>query len=345
MIEYSFDLTVIWAVLISVAVVGYVVLDGFDLGIGMLFSAFPGRRDRDVMMNSIAPVWDGNETWLVLGGGGLLAAFPLAYAVILPALYLPVIVMLLALVFRGVAFEFRWRTTRWRGVWDVAFIAGSGIAAFAQGVTLGGLLQGIAIDDTGRAFAGGAFDFVSPFTFVTGIAVMIGYMLLGSTYLVMKTTEELQDKARRIAWIMGIGTVASIVLVSLFTPYLDAQYFDRWFTFPNILGAGLPVGGVAVPGAGAAGGGGRHLRPFQKPDGASPRIPAVSLFARALRPVAHWARSLDVALCRPDPHHHLGRGGARDQPEIHAGRRRHPPADHHCLYGLCLLGVSREGRS
>ena len=236
MIEYSFDLTVIWAVLISVAVVGYVVLDGFDLGIGMLFSAFPGRRDRDVMMNSIAPVWDGNETWLVLGGGGLLAAFPLAYAVILPALYLPVIVMLLALVFRGVAFEFRWRTTRWRGV---AFIAGSGIAAFAQGVTLGGLLQGIAIDDTGRAFAGGAFDFVSPFTFVTGIAVMIGYMLLGSTYLVMKTTEELQDKARRIAWIMGIGTVASIVLVSLFTPYLDAQYFDRWFTFPNILGAGL----------------------------------------------------------------------------------------------------------
>lgn len=239
MIEYSFDLTVIWAVLISVAVVGYVVLDGFDLGIGMLFSAFPGRRDRDVMMNSIAPVWDGNETWLVLGGGGLLAAFPLAYAVILPALYLPVIVMLLALVFRGVAFEFRWRTTRWRGVWDVAFIAGSGIAAFAQGVTLGGLLQGIAIDDTGRAFAGGAFDFVSPFTFVTGIAVMIGYMLLGSTYLVMKTTEELQDKARRIAWIMGIGTVASIVLVSLFTPYLDAQYFDRWFTFPNILGAGL----------------------------------------------------------------------------------------------------------
>ena len=247
MIEYSFDLTVAWAVLISIAVVGYVVLDGFDLGIGMLFAAFKARRDRDVMMNSIAPVWDGNETWLVLGGGGLLAAFPLAYAVILPALYLPIIVMLLALVFRGVAFEFRWRTTRWRGVWDIAFIAGSGIAAFAQGVTLGGLLQGVAVDETGRAFAGGAFDFFSPFTFVTGLAVMAGYMLLGSTYLVMKTTGDLQDKARRIAWMMAIATVGFIVLVSLFTPYLEAQYFERWFSFPNILGAGLvPLAVAAV---------------------------------------------------------------------------------------------------
>src|SRR6201986_2093535 len=139
----AIDIATVWAFIIAFAVFVYVVMDGFDLGLGILFPLFPKKADRDVIMNSVAPVWDGNETWLVLGGGGLMAAFPLAYAVLMPALYTPMIVMLLGLVFRGVAFEFRWRSRRERNLWDIAFAGGSWIAALAQGVALGGILQGI----------------------------------------------------------------------------------------------------------------------------------------------------------------------------------------------------------
>jgi len=234
-VEPSVDLTVIWALLIAFSVFAYVVLDGFDLGLGMLFALFPARRDRDVIMNSVAPVWDGNETWLVLGGGGLLAAFPLAYALILPALYAPLIAMLLALIFRGVAFEFRWRTERWRGVWDFAFIGGSALAAFAQGVALGALLQGIAVDEARRVYDGGWWDWLSPFSIVTGLAVMTGYMLLGACWLVVKTGGALEDRARRLAWIFGFATIGFIVLVSVLTLFLEPAYFDRWLGWPNIV--------------------------------------------------------------------------------------------------------------
>ncbi|MBU2957285.1 cytochrome d ubiquinol oxidase subunit II [Paracoccus sp. 1_MG-2023] len=227
---FSFDLTVIWAFVIAFAVLVYVVLDGFDLGLGMLFAAEPESEDRDVMMNSVAPVWDGNETWLVLGGGGLFAAFPLAYSLILPALYAPIIAMLLALIFRGVAFEFRWRTKRWRGVWDLAFIGGSGMAAFAQGVTLGGLLQGITIDKAARSYAGGWWDWLTPFSVMVGLAVMAGYMLLGATWLVMKTEGRLRDRMRARAWVLGLATVLFIGAVSLWTPFLQDGYYSRWFT-------------------------------------------------------------------------------------------------------------------
>ena len=230
-----FDLTFVWGFLIALAVLIYVVLDGFDLGLGMLFAVEPERRHRDVMMNSVAPVWDGNETWLVLGGGGLFAAFPLAYALILPALYAPIIAMLLALIFRGVAFEFRWRTERWRGVWDVAFIGGSAVAALSQGIALGGLLQGITIDKAARAYAGGWWDWLTPFSVTVGLAVMVGYMLLGATWLVMKTDGELQDRMRSRAWILGIATVAFIGVVSLWTPFLQEGYFVRWFAGTRIL--------------------------------------------------------------------------------------------------------------
>lgn len=226
----SFDLTFVWAFLIALSVLVYVILDGFDLGLGMLFAAERNREDRDVMMNSVAPVWDGNETWLVLGGGGLLAAFPLAYALILPALYAPIIAMLLALIFRGVAFEFRWRTERWRGVWDMAFIGGSAVAALAQGIALGALLQGIEIDKAARAYSGGWWDWLTPFSLTAGVAVMVGYMLLGSTWLVMKTTGGLQERMRRRAVLLGIATVGFIGLVSLWTPFLQEGYYSRWFT-------------------------------------------------------------------------------------------------------------------
>ncbi|MDA8870175.1 cytochrome d ubiquinol oxidase subunit II [Rhizobiaceae bacterium] len=224
-----FDLTFVWAFLIAFAVFVYVVLDGFDLGLGMLFAIEPERRSRDVMMNSVAPVWDGNETWLVLGGGGLFAAFPLAYALILPALYAPIIAMLLALVFRGVAFEFRWRTERWRGVWDLAFIGGSVLASFSQGVALGALLQGIQVDKAARAYSGGWFDWLTPFSLTVGAAVVVGYMLLGATWLVMKTDGPLQERMRARAWILGIATVVFMGIVSLWTPFLQDGYFSRWF--------------------------------------------------------------------------------------------------------------------
>lgn len=228
-----FDLAFIWAGLIAFAVLVYVILDGFDLGIGILYPFARSEKDRDLMMNSVAPVWDGNETWLVLGGGGLFAVFPLAYAIIMPALYMPITIMLLALVFRGVSFEYRWRTVRWKEFWNYAFFGGSIAAAFTQGIALGALVQGIEI--SGRAYAGGWFDWLTPFSILTGFAVVVGYALLGSTWLVLKTEGDLNVQMRRYAWWLGAGTLGLIGMVSLITPFLDPIYFERWFNLPGSL--------------------------------------------------------------------------------------------------------------
>jgi cytochrome d ubiquinol oxidase subunit II len=241
------DLTVIWAFLIAFAVAAYVVMDGFDLGIGILFPLFPVGRDRDRAMNAIAPVWDGNETWLVLGGGGLLAAFPLAYAIVLPALYAPLIAMLLGLVFRGVAFEFRWRDAGHRKAWDAGFFAGSLVATFAQGVTLGALIQGITV--TGRHYGGGWWEWLSPFSLVTGASLVAGYALLGAAWLIWKTTGDLQAQARRLARRLLPALLGAIGLVSLATPFVEPQYFERWFDSPGLfvsLPMPLLVAGTAV---------------------------------------------------------------------------------------------------
>merc|ERR1711969_488487 len=220
---------------IAFSVFAYVVMDGFDLGIGILFPTFEVGPERDLMMNTVAPVWDGNETWLVLGGGGLFAAFPLAYAIILPATYPLIIAMLLALIFRGVAFEFRWRAGRpfsaW--VWDGAFIGGSTLAALCQGMILGTLLQGIEVE--GRAYAGGWWDWLTPFTLLCGVAVVAGYALLGACWLNLKTEGEIQERARWMARIAGLLTVAGIVAVSAATPFLETAYFERWLAWPGIL--------------------------------------------------------------------------------------------------------------
>jgi cytochrome d ubiquinol oxidase subunit II len=229
----AFDLPTIWAFIIAFAIFAYVVMDGFDLGIGILFPAFAEGRERDAAMNSIAPVWDGNETWLVLGGGGLMAAFPMAYGVVLSALYTPIIAMLLALIFRGVAFEFRWRDPGHRVFWDLAFSVGSIVAAFAQGVTLGALLQGVAVDD--RAYSGGWFDWLTPFSALVGASLVCGYALLGATWLIMKSEGELQDRSYRRAFGLGIGTIVAIAAVSLATPLLSDVYWHRWFAWPQIL--------------------------------------------------------------------------------------------------------------
>jgi cytochrome d ubiquinol oxidase subunit II len=228
-----FELSTIWAAIIAFAVLMYVVLDGFDLGIGILFPLARSEADRDVMMNSVAPVWDGNETWLVLGGGGLFAVFPLAYAVVMPALYMPITLMLLALIFRGVAFEYRWRTKRWKRVWDFAFTGGSAVAALCQGIALGALVQGIEVAN--RAYAGGWWDWLTPFSGLTGIAVLVGYGLLGSTWLFMKTTGDLQERMRKLSWPLAAMTLVFIGIVSLLTPFQDGIYFKRWFALPTAI--------------------------------------------------------------------------------------------------------------
>jgi cytochrome d ubiquinol oxidase subunit II len=227
------DLPFIWAGLIAFAVLAYVVLDGFDLGVGILFPYVHGEADRDQMMNSVAPVWDGNETWLVLGGGGLFAVFPLAYAVIMPALYAPIIAMLLALIFRGVAFEYRWRTVRGKFLWDWAFAGGSTMAAFAQGVALGALVQGIPVE--GRAYAGGWWDWLTPFSLLTGVALVLGYALLGATWLIYKTEEGVQNEAYRFARVTAVATLALIGAVSLWTPFLSPVFMARWLGWPQVL--------------------------------------------------------------------------------------------------------------
>ncbi|MGY3584067.1 cytochrome d ubiquinol oxidase subunit II [Bradyrhizobium sp. USDA 4341] len=229
----SIDLTIFWAAIIGFAVMAYVVMDGFDLGIGILFPSFAVGDERDQAMNSIAPVWDGNETWLVMGGGGLFAAFPLAYAIILPATYPLIIAMLLGLVFRGVAFEFRWRDAGHRALWDMAFSLGSVVAALAQGITLGAILQGVRVEND--AYAGGWLDWLSPFSLLTGIAVVIGYALLGATWLIWKTEGTSQRHARRLAFWLGLGTLAALAAVSAATPFLHYDYWRRWFALPGVL--------------------------------------------------------------------------------------------------------------
>jgi len=228
-------LPVIWAGLIAFAVLAYVVLDGFDLGVGILFAAERDFEERSVMVNAIAPMWDGNETWLVLGGGGLFAVFPMAYAIIMSAMYPTITGMLLALIFRGVAFEFRFRAVTRHGKywWDNAFWLGSTLAALCQGLTLGGLLQGVRVH--GRAYGGGWWDWLDMFTILCGVAVVVGYGLLGACWLIWRTEGEMQNRARRYAEVLGFVTLALIGVVSLWSPFLNPVFYHRWFDWPGVL--------------------------------------------------------------------------------------------------------------
>lgn len=225
-------LPVIWAGVIAFGVFMYVVLDGFDLGIGILFLTRADQGERDLMMNSIAPFWDGNETWLVVGGAGLMGAFPLAYAALLPAFYLPIMVMLLALVFRGVAFEFRFKAERSRPLWDVAFAAGATLCTFCQGVILGAFVQGVKVED--GVFSGGAFDWLTPFSILVGLALLPGYALLGACWLIMKAHGPVQSHARAAAGKLLLAVVAAMGVISAWMVIFDAGVRERWFTLPNL---------------------------------------------------------------------------------------------------------------
>ncbi|MDZ4365364.1 cytochrome d ubiquinol oxidase subunit II [Brevundimonas sp.] len=223
----SLDLPLIWAGLIAVAVLLYVLLDGFDLGIGILFPFARSKEDRDVMMNTVAPVWDGNETWLVLGGGGLLAAFPLAYSVLMPALYLPVLLMLAGLILRGVAFEFRFRAVRrGRAFWTQAFAAGSILTAVAQGLILGGFIQGVTVEND--RFAGGQFDWATPYALLVAAGLVAGYALLGGAWLMMKTKDDLHGDARVWTAISTVAVTVLLALVSVATLVIHPRVAARW---------------------------------------------------------------------------------------------------------------------
>jgi len=233
MTAMTIDLSLIWVLIIAFGLMMYVVMDGFDLGIGILFPFVRNATERDLMVNTVAPVWDGNETWLVLGGAGLLAAFPLAYSVLLSALYIPIVLMLMGLIWRGVAFEFRFKADRGRRpFWDIAFAAGSYTAAFFQGAALGAFIDGFMV--SGPSYEGGALDWLTPFSVFTGVGVIISYALLGSTWLTMKTEGALQGRmtayARRIVPVL----LAGIGIVSLWTPLAHTEIAGRWFSTPDI---------------------------------------------------------------------------------------------------------------
>ncbi|WP_334190413.1 cytochrome d ubiquinol oxidase subunit II [Noviherbaspirillum sp.] len=229
--DQAYYLPIVLTLVLGAAVALYVVLDGFDLGIGILFPYYPNEEDRDVIMNSVAPFWDGNETWLVMGGITLWVGFPIAFAIILPAVYLPVLVLLLALIFRGVAFEFRWVAKPRQRKWDISFAAGSTLAAFAQGLVLGAVLQEIPIED--GQYAGNAFDWLTPFSLMCGVALVAGYALLGATWLMMKTEGEIERRARRIGVPLLFALLLFIGIVSVWTPLEIERIAERWFSTPN----------------------------------------------------------------------------------------------------------------
>ena len=330
----------IWAAILAVAVAMYVLLDGFDLGVGSLFALFPAERDRDQMMNSVAPFWDGNGTWLVLGGGGLMVAFPRAYAIIMPALYLPVIVMLLALVLRGVSFEFRWVSKPHHQKWDIAFSAGSTLAGFCQGIVLGGLLQGIRI--VGGAFAGGSFDWFAPFPLFCGVCVVVGYMLLGACWLIMKTEHDLQARARRYAMPILFAMLACIGAVSIWTPLMLPRIATRWFSIPNFYWLSqVPLATLVV--AWLCWNGLHKQRTLQ------PFLSAIALFLLSyigllISNVPYLVPPVmaGTAIASPGLDHHRRRISARIA-AVPAGRHRIPAADHSRLHRLRLLGVPRQG--
>jgi cytochrome d ubiquinol oxidase subunit II len=314
----SIDLPLIWAGVIAFGIFMYVVMDGFDLGIGILYPFFRDKDERDAMMNTVAPIWDGNETWLVLGGAGLFAAFPLAYSVVLTALYLPLVIMLIALIFRGVAFEFRFKAKRTRHVWDAAFIWGSILATFAQGVVLGAFIEGIKVEN--RAFAGGPFDWLAPFPLFCGAGLVVGYAMLGCAWLLMKTEGKLRHKMYKLMLPLTCLQLLFIAAVSIWTPLAHESIAQRWFTLPNLFYF-IPV----------------------------PTLVAVTILGivRAVHlkidPGLHRPGHQPVAKHHPAVDKHLGGLGARQQPGLRPGRRGHHGADHPALHRLQLLGVPRQG--
>lgn len=225
------DLVALWAGLVALVMILYVVLDGISLGVGLLFPSAREESERDTLMGSIAPVWDANQTWLVFGGGAIFASFPVVYGVLSSALYIPLVSFLAGLIFRGVAFEFRASGKR-KAPWDIGFFLGSLLAVFSQGLTLGGILSGISVKDF--HFAGGPFDWLNPFSLMVGVALIPGYTMLASCYLLIKTSGFVQERAygqaKKAAW----GVIFFMAIVTMWTPIHYPLVMTNWFSAPRI---------------------------------------------------------------------------------------------------------------
>ena len=324
------ELSVIWFVIIVFATLMYIVMDGFDLGIGLLFSTVRGGGDRDVMVNSVAPVWDGNETWLVLGGAGLFGAFPLAYAVIIDALSIPLTLMLIGLIFRGVAFEFRFQATpSHRPFWDRAFFGGSLLATFSQGVVVGAVINGFTV--SGRAFSGGMFDWLTPFSLFCGLGLCVAYALLGATWLVMKSDGALQQRMRSASRQLLGALLAVFAVISLWTPLAHPAIAARWFSLPNLYFL-LPVPLLVILVSGWLW---RTLH--QRP-------PCFALHADAGPGLSRLQRTGDQYLAAYYPAGHHAVAGCRSpaKPGLYAGGRPADYSGHSWLHLLELLRVPRQ---
>ena len=317
-------LPLVWAAILALAVFLYVLLGGYDLGLGVLFPLAPSNKDRDAMMASVAPFWDGNETWLVLGGGGLLAAFPLAYSVILPALYIPIIFMLLGLILRGVAFEFRFKALRYRYLWDIAFAGGSTLAALMQGVVIGAFVQGFVVEN--NQYGGGPFDWLTPFSLVTAIALVSGYVLLSTGWLIMKADEELRVWAYGVARYALIAVAAFILIFSLWTPLLHPDIAARWFAPGNMV--------MLESGAADHRGGNRGVVVVARP--ASP-LHAVPSRRGDFHALLYRARGEPLPLYHPARHHHLAGRRLAGFAAVPALRHDSDTAHHPRLHRLFLL--------
>jgi cytochrome d ubiquinol oxidase subunit II len=268
------DLPVVFAVSAAFVIALYIILDGFDLGVGILLPFASHPADRDIMIRTLAPTWDGNETWLVLGAMVLWTAFPGAFAILIPAHYVPLALMLFGLVLRGVSFGFRAQDDPLRVVWTTTFAGGSALAAFCQGAVLGSFVDGrIRVAD--GHFAGGPFDWITPFSVVTGFGLVAGYGLLGACWLIWKTEGTTQESSRRLALVTLFLTGAAIALVSVWTPLSVPEIADRWFTLPHMLSlAPLPlIAAVAWVGT---------LRSLSGPRDWAPFLYAILLFLASL---------------------------------------------------------------
>lgn len=326
----SIDISVIWFVIIVFATLMYIVMDGFDLGIGMLFSVVHDGEERDVMVNSVAPVWDGNETWLVLGGAGLFGAFPLAYAVITDALVIPLTAMLIGLIFRGVAFEFRFKAVpSHRIFWDYAFAGGSLLATFSQGIVVGAFINGFAVAD--RRFAGSTLDWLTPFNLFCGLGLVVAYLLLGTTWLIMKSEGALQQRMRELTRKVLLALMAVIAVVSVWTPLGWRYVAERWFTLPNFFWfVPVPILVLAL-----------SLWIWRL---SAPRQPCPPIYPDAGPDFPRLQRAGDQRLAEHYPTAYLSVGCrcAAVQPGIYAaGRAAHYPGDPD-VYRLELLRLSRQ---
>ncbi len=321
----------VWAGLVGFAMILYVLLDGISLGVGLLFPAAADENERTTLMATISPVWDANQTWLVFGGAAIFAAFPVLFGVLASALYIPLMTFIMGLIFRGVTFEFRADATR-KKPWDRAFFWGSLVAVLSQGTMLGGILTGINV--SGREFAGSPIDWLNPFSVMVAIALIPGYILLASCYLIIKTTGPIQEQAYKYAFWSALAVLFFMAVVTVWTPFHYPLVWKNWFAPPRIYFVWcFPLMGLIA------------LYKLLRSLKAAREVRASHVRHRPLSFRLFRFDHLSLPLCHTSRHHYLGRCGATREPVIYSVGRDHCLACSDRLRSLQLLRVQGEGRT